>query len=188
MPDNCEITHLLNEATQGNSEAESLLMELMYEELHRLAVSRMRHERPDHTLQPTALVNEAFLCLFARPYRTWTNRTHFFAFAARVMRSILIDHARRRASLKQGGGIRKLAFDDLPSHEGPPDADLIALDTALKRLSRWDPRQVRIVELRFFAGLTEEEISEVMNIGTRTVKREWAFAKAWLQKELSNRT
>src|SRR5881296_867802 len=103
MTDNSEITHLLNEAAQGNSEAESLLMELMYAELHRLAVSHMRHERPDHTLQPTALVNEAFLCLFDRQYRTWTNRTHFFAFAARVMRSILIDHARRRSSLKKGG-------------------------------------------------------------------------------------
>src|SRR5206468_5014335 len=98
----------------------------------------------------------------------------------RVMRSILIDHARRRSSLKKGGGVSKVALDEFPGRDGPPDADLIALDTALKRLSTWDPRQVRIVELRFFAGLTEEEIGEVMNIATRTVKREWAIAKAWL--------
>jgi len=181
-----DITELLNKTVKGDRLAESALLELIYEELHRLAASQMRRERYDHTLQPTALLNEAYMRLFDQPNRTWANRSHFFAVSAKVMRNILIDHARHHQSQKQGGGIPRLALTDVQGSILAADADLIALDTALDKLSTWDPRQVRIVELRFFAGLTEEEIGKVLDIGTRTVKREWAVAKAWLQKELAS--
>ncbi len=186
MPESpSNITELLNETMKGDRLAESQLLELIYDELHRLASTQMRGERYDHTLQPTALLNEAYMRLFDQPCRTWVNRSHFFAVAVRVMRNILIDYARRHTSQKQGGGTPKLHLDEIPGASLPASAELIALDTALNKLSTWDPRQVRIVELRFFAGLTEEEIAELLDIGTRTVKREWAVAKAWLQKELA---
>jgi RNA polymerase sigma factor (TIGR02999 family) len=183
--DSRQITHLLNEAVKGNSQAEASLFELTYEELHRLARSYMRRERQDHTLQPTALIHEAYLRLFSQPDRTWENRTHFFAVAASVMRHILIDHARRHASEKHGGARINVPLESVAAPASPASAELIALDQALKKLAKWDPRQVRIVELRYFAGLTEEEIAEILNISRRTVTRDWNVAKAWLQKELS---
>jgi len=186
--DSDPITDLLNDAAKGNREAESLLVDRTYQELHRLATHHMRSERGDHTLQTTALVNEAYVRLFDRSHRTWTNRTHFLGYAARVMRHILIDYARSHRSLKQGGHGIRLPFDEKLASQLPPSADLLALDAALDKLAELDPRQVRIVELRFFAGLTEEEIAEALHIGTRTVTRDWAVAKAWLQKELSTKT
>ncbi len=183
-----EITTLLNEAARGNRAAEALLLESIYAELHRLASWQMGNERHDHTLQPTALLNEAYLRLFKERNRTWENRSHFLGVAAHVMRTFLIDYARRRASAKQGGGAVKLPLSDVDGSISPTSVELIALDTALNKLSSWDPRQVRIVELRFFAGLTEDQIASVLDLSPRTVKREWAFAKAWLQKELGDGT
>jgi RNA polymerase sigma factor (TIGR02999 family) len=181
-----QITNLLNETAKGNREAESSLLQLVYDELHRLASNQMRRERNDHTLQPTALLNEAYMRLFDQRNRTWANRSHFFAVAAKVMRNILIDHARRHTSAARGSGSTKVALEHVPASLLPSSADLIALDDALNKLAKWDERQVHIVELRFFAGLTEDEIGKVLGIATRTVKREWAVAKAWLQKELAS--
>jgi RNA polymerase sigma factor (TIGR02999 family) len=185
-PDSRQITKLLNETVKGDAQAQASLFELTYKELHRLARSYMRRERGDHTLQPTALINEAYLRLFSQSDRTWKNRAHFFAVAAGVMRHVLIDHARRHASEKHGGARANVALENLPLMSAPPRTELIALDNALKKLAEWDPRQVQIVELRFFAGLTEDQIAEILDISPRTVKRDWVVAKAWLQKELSS--
>ena len=180
-----KITHLLHEASTGNDSARAALLEVVYEELRRLAARRMKGERFDHTLQPTALVHEAYLCLFDGPQRSWTNRTHFFAFSARVMRNILVDHARRHNTQREGGTNTRLALDPLLSSYSPPVNDVVVLDQALERLAVMDPRQAQIVELRFFAGMTEEEIAEILGLSLRTVKREWIAAKAWLYQQLA---
>jgi RNA polymerase sigma-70 factor (ECF subfamily) len=185
--DSRQITELLNETVKGDARAQASLFELTYKELHRLARAYMRRERGDHTLQPTALINEAYLRMFSQPDRTWKNRSHFFAVAAGVMRHVLIDHARHHVSEKHGGARVNVPLEGLAIMEGPARTELIALDDALKKLADWDPRQVRIVELRFFAGLTEDEIAEILDISPRTVKRDWIVAKAWLQKELGGR-
>ena len=153
-------------------------------ELRKLAASYLRRERRDHTLQPTALVNEAFLKLVDQRAVRWQNRAHFFGIAAQAMRRILVDHARAHASSKRGGEMRKVPLDEAVQIGGGGDVDLLALDEALTRLAALDPQQSRIVELRFFGGLTMEETAEVMHISPATIGREWRIAKAWLSAEL----
>ena len=168
----------------GNSDAPARLMPLVYEELRRLARQYLQRERPDHTLQATGLVHEAYLRLVDQSTTTWQNRAHFFGVAAQVMRRVLVDYARAHRAEKRGGRWEKIAFDDalVPLAEG--SVDLIALDDALKDLLTFDPRQSQIVELRFFGGLTNEEIGEVLDVSPTTVKREWRMAKAWLRREI----
>lgn len=159
-------------------------MPLVYDELRRLASGYMRRERPDHTLQATALVHEAYLRLVDQTQIDWRGRAHFFSIAARLMRQILVDHARERNADKRGGGMTKLALDDAVSFAQENEIDLIALDDALKTLANFDQQQSQIVELRFFGGLTIEETSEVLHVSPSTVKREWGLAKAWLRREV----
>jgi len=147
----------------------------------------MASERQDHTLQPTAIATEAYLQLVDQRNRNWQNRAHFFAAAAQAMRHILVDYGRKKRSQKRGGTYQRVDLDQAAQIGIAPDDDVLELDEALKRLERIDPRQSRIVELRYFGGLTEEETAEVMNISPRTVKREWAVARAWLYAELTQK-
>jgi RNA polymerase sigma factor (TIGR02999 family) len=181
------ITRLLQEWQGGDAHALERLIPLVYQELHTLASRYLSRERRDHTLQTTALVNEAYLRLVGRDAH-WQNRAHFFGVAAQVMRRILVDHARRDGRVKRGGGAPHLALADLdvPSAATPVDAvDAYALDQALSRLEALDPDQGRIVELRYFGGMTIEETATVMGLSTATIKRDWAVARAWLYRELS---
>jgi RNA polymerase sigma-70 factor (ECF subfamily) len=179
-----EVTRLLHGLKQGDRAAESRLLEMVYGELHRIAQRYMRGERDDHTLQATALVNEAYLRLVDQKDKTWQNRAHFFAVAAQVMRRILVDYARQHCAQKRGGIQQKLELDaDLLISQQPSEM-LLLLDGALERLKVFDPRQSRVIELRFFGGLTNEETAEVMGIGARTVKRDWQVAKSWLYGEM----
>jgi len=165
------------------------LFRLMYDELRRLAHSFMAGERRDHTLQPTALVHEAFLRLVDQSRATWQGRTHFFAVGARVMRNILVDHARAQGSAKRGGSWQQVTLAErvLPGAEVGLDREqLLAVDQALDRLARLDQREARVVELRYFAGLTVAEIAAVLQVSKRTVEAEWTHARAWLRRELSN--
>ena len=176
---------MLHEWSDGDGDAPARLMPLVYTELRRLADSYLRRERPDHTLQPTALVHEAYLRLVDTTHVTWQNRAHFFAVAAQVMRHILVDHARRHRAQKRGAG-HKLALNDAMDFSAKQDVDLIKLDDALLDLAKLDPQQSRIVELRFFGGLTIEETAEAVGISPATVKREWSMAKTWLYKEVTS--
>jgi RNA polymerase sigma factor (TIGR02999 family) len=180
-----EITRWLAEIHKGDVEAQSRLASVVYDELHRLAARYMFRERPNHSLQATALVDEAFVRLVDQDDRSWQNRTHFFAVAAQVMRRILVDYARNRRAEKRGGGQPMVPFDDAIVFSNDNCEEWIAVDQALDRLAERDPRLAKIVELRFFVGLTEEEIGEVLGISPRTVKRDWKVAKAWLHGELS---
>jgi RNA polymerase sigma factor (TIGR02999 family) len=181
-----QITRLLQELSRGNAGAEEELIPLVYDDLRRIAARYMRREGHEHTLQATALVHEAYLRL-AKPNRSgWQNRAHFFAVAARVMRRILVDAARARLSEKRGGGATPIADLLVAEPSLPVDAEqMLALNAALDRLAQIDQRQCRMVELRFFAGMTVEETAEALNISSRTVKREWQMAKAWLYGELT---
>lgn len=180
-----KVTHLLAELRSGKREAESRLIEVVYPELRRIAMRYMRGERAGHSLQATALVNEAYLRLLGEGDRNFQNRSHFFAVAATQMRLILVDHARRKRTQKrQGARVRVELTDILAISEDKLD-DVLEIDAALNRLREWDPRQCKIVELRFFAGLTEDEVAEVLDLSPRTVKRDWKVAKAWLHGELS---
>jgi RNA polymerase sigma-70 factor (ECF subfamily) len=152
--------------------------------LRRIARSRLRHERPDHTLQSGALVNEAYLRLFGEKSPEWKNRAHFFGVAAQVMRHILVDHARQRGAAKRGGNVARITLDTHVALPQKRDLDLLALDDALKRLAELDEQQSRLIELRFFGGLSIVETAAVLNISAATVKREWATARAWLQREM----
>ena len=180
-----QITELLIETARGDPGAQGKLLDAVYQELHRLASSYMRQERrPDHTLQPTALVNEAYLRLIGERQLTWESRSHFYVTAAKTMRRILIDHARgHRASKRSGGLVRVELNENLVAVETQAD-ELLALDDALSRLADLSPRQARIVELRFFGGLTVEETAKVAGISEKTVKRDWALARAWFEHEL----
>ena len=178
------ITELLLQWRQGDANALDRLMPLVYEELRRVAERCMKREGPGHTLQTTALAHEAYLRLAQGASVDWENRAHFFGIAARLIRQILVDHARARAAGKRNGGLR-VAFDDALDLAAPGDIDLLGLDDALSGLSRMDEQQGRIVELRFFGGLSVEECAAVTGISPRTVKREWATARAWLYRELS---
>jgi RNA polymerase sigma factor (TIGR02999 family) len=179
-----DVTQLLADLQNGRSDAASQLIPLVYEELHQLARQQMRRERPDHTLQATALLHEAYLRLVNRPDRTWQNRTHFIVIAAQVMRRILIDHARARRTAKRDGVLRRVPLEEplIVTHD--PPAELIALNDALERLAQLDGRQSKIVELRYFGGLTVDETAEALGMSARTVKREWRIARAWLHREV----
>ena len=180
-----EVTQLLVDWSNGDQSALERLMPLIDEELRRLAHRYMSRERVGHTLQTTALVNEAFLRLVNRKNLQWQNRAHFFGIAANLMRTILVDHARAHASTKRGGGARKLELDEALVISQQKASEVLALDDALKQLALIDPQQSRIVELRFFGGLTVEEAAEVLHVSPATIKREWSTAKAWLYHELS---
>jgi RNA polymerase sigma factor (TIGR02999 family) len=156
------------------------LLPLVYAELRRLAASYLRRERPDHTLQPTALVHEAYLRLVDQTQARWQNRAHFLGVAAQMMRRILVDHARGHRAEKRGGDFQILSLDENIDVSGERAADLVALDEALKRLAELDPQKSRVVELRFFGGLSVEETAEVLGVSAPTVKRQWRMAKAWL--------
>jgi RNA polymerase sigma factor (TIGR02999 family) len=179
-----EVTRLLKEWSDGQEQALDRLVPEIHRELRKLAASYLRKERPEHTLQPTALVNEAFLKLIDQRAVKWQNRAHFFGIAAQAMRRILVDHARAHSASKRGDGVRTIPIDDVVIVGGTVDIDLLALDEALTRLAAIDPQQSRVVELRYFGGLTMEETAEVMHISPATVGREWRMAKAWLFAEL----
>jgi RNA polymerase sigma factor (TIGR02999 family) len=179
------LTQLLIDWSNGDQSAFDKLMPLIDEELRRLAHRYMSRERAGHTLQTTALVNEAFVRLVNRKNVNWQNRAHFFGLAAQLMRTILVDHARSHACAKRGGGAFKLELDDALVVSQKKAVEVIALNDALNELVRLDPQQSRIVELRFFGGLTVEETAEVLHLSLATIKREWSTAKAWLYHELS---
>jgi len=180
------VTQLLNDWSQGDQNALNQLMPLVYAELRRLAASYLSRERSDHTLQPTALVNEAYLRLIDQNGVAWENRAQFFGIAAQMMRRILVNHARDRHADKRGGPeLLRVSLDDAISFFEERDVNLVALDEALTRLEEMDQRQSQIVELRFFGGLTIEEVAAQLHTSPATVKREWATAKLWLQRELS---
>ena len=180
-----EVTQLLIEWSNGDKAALDKLIPLIHEELRRLAHHYMSRERPGHTLQTTALVDEAYVRLVNRKDVHWQNRAHFFAISAQLMRSILVDHARSHAYAKRGGGARKISLDETMIVSQQRAAEVVALDDVLKELADFDPQQSRIVELRFFGGLTIEETAEVLSLSPATIKREWSTAKAWLYHELS---
>ncbi len=179
-----EVTLLLQEWCRGNHGALDRLIPIVYDELHRLAHIYMVRERPGHTLQTSALVNEAYLRLIDANQVEWKDRAHFFAVSAGVMRRILVEFARSRASGKRGGGALRVDFDDALVPSQDRSADLIALDDALNGLAKKDPREAKIVELRFFGGLSERETAEVVGVTDRTVRQDWRHAKAWLMAEL----
>jgi RNA polymerase sigma-70 factor (ECF subfamily) len=185
QPDGHEVTNLLERLNDGNRAAADALVPLIYPVLHRLAANCLRRERSDHTLQATALVNEAYLRLVGQHDVHWKSRAHFYGIAARIMRRILLDFARKRHRLKRGGADQKVTLDDgLMVSEDRLD-EVLLVDEALRRLAGMDERQGRMVELRFFAGLSAEETAEVLGVSVITVKRDWITAKAWLYREIS---
>ena len=185
-PADGDVSALLRAWSDGDQSAILVLTPIVYDELHRLARHYMRRERPGHSLQATTLVNEAYMRLADYTRMQWQDRAHFFAVSAQVMRRILVEHARRH-NVKRGRGVQHVSLDDAVVVGGEEDeTDLLALDEALVALARIDPRKVQIVEMRFFGGLTVEEIGEVLDVSTGTVKRDWRAAKAWLHRELSN--
>ena len=184
-PDN-SITSLLAQLSEGNREVEARLIPQIYDELRRLAGRYMRFERENHTLQPTALVNEAYAQLIHEPHVHWKSRAHFFAMASQLMRHILVDHARARHAAKRGGMQHQVTLvEDILSAPGQAPIDVLALHEALEQLTKLEPRQGRIVELRFFGGLSFEEIALILRIGERTVKRDWSMARLWLFTRMS---
>ena len=178
------ITHLLKEWGEGDQQALDELTPLVYEELRQQAARYLRKERPNHSLQATALINEAFLRLIDVKDVQWQNRAHFFAIAANLMRRVLVDHARRRDAEKRGGSQVCLTLDERLAWANEPDVDLLAIDEALDRLALIDEQQARIVELRFFSGLTVEETATALGVSPKTVKRDWSVARAWLKREI----
>lgn len=183
-----EVTQLLLGWRGGDRNALDALVPLVYKELRRLAHFQLRDERQDHTLQSAALVNEAYVRLVGLKTPQWESRTHFFAIAAQLMRQILVDYARRHGSAKRGGSVCKLSLDDAMLVSRRKALDVVALDDALQELAKIDARQSRVVELRFFGGLTLEEISAALEIGPATVQRDWTSARAWLYREISRKS
>jgi RNA polymerase sigma factor (TIGR02999 family) len=181
------VTELLFNWRQGDQDAREQLIPLVYGELRRVARRYLRQERPDHTLQSGALVHEAYLRLSREKAPEWKNRAHFFGVAAQLMRHILVDHARSRNAQKRGAGLPRLALDDQIALPQTRNLDLLALDDALNRLAELDPQQCKLIELRFFGGLSIEETAVVLNISPATVKREWTTARAWLQREMKSK-
>jgi RNA polymerase sigma factor (TIGR02999 family) len=179
-----DITALLEAWREGDQTALEKLTPIVYKELHRLAGRYMRGERPGHSLQTTDLVNEAYMRLVDYKRMHWQNRAHFFAVSAQLIRRILVDHARRR-NLKRGAGFKHVSLDEVAVAGGGRSADLVALDDAMKALAQVDPRKERVVEMRFFGGLSVEETADVLKVSTVTVMRDWSTAKAWLYRELS---
>jgi len=179
-----QVTALLARYQEGDREAEAELIPLVYTELRRVASLCLHRERGDHTLQPTALVHEVFLRLTQNNQPPWQDRAHFFAVAARLMRQILVDYARRHSSRKRGGEFKKLPLDEVLAFTPAKSTELIMLDEALDRLSAFDQRQARIVEMKFFGGLSMEEIAGALDISSKTASRDWTMARAWLHREL----
>jgi RNA polymerase sigma-70 factor, ECF subfamily len=183
-----DVTRLLQAWQDGSRDALERLVPLVQSELHSLASRYLSRERASHTLQPTALVNEAYLRLARQRAVDWQNRAHFFAIAAQLMRRILVDHARQNGSLKRGGAVPRVSLDDAEAVAPSTDpVDAVMLDSALSRLEALDPQQGRIVELRYFGGLTVAETAAVMRLSPTTIKRDWAVARAWLYRELTGR-
>jgi RNA polymerase sigma-70 factor (ECF subfamily) len=182
-----DVTSLLKRLAEGNQEAAGELIPIVYRELHRLAVSHLRRERRDHTLQPTALVHEAYIRLVVQRKADWQGRAHFFAVASNLMRRILVDYARRQLRAKRGGRQTKLSLDEVVLLSPECPYKMLALDECLTRLEKLDARQSRIVELRYFGGLTVDEAAEVLGVSPTTVRREWTSAKAYLYGELKQR-
>lgn len=180
-----EVTQILHDWSGGDANAPDRLMPFVYDELRRLARSFLSRERDGHTLQPTALVHEAYVRLVDQTRVNWQNRTHFYGIAASMMRRVLIDHARAHAAEKRGGGAIRLSLDDVQVPLEERAASFIALDEALERLAQFDERKCKVVEMRFFGGLSDEEISQVLGVTTRTVLRDWKKARLWLYRELS---
>ena len=183
-----QVTQLLLAWRQGDDAALERLIPVVYQELRRLARRYMAGQRPFHTLQPTALVNEVYMRLVDCQVVNWQNRAHFFAVSGNLMRRVLVDHARSKQYQKRGGGAVKVSLDEGLVPVGQPGRDLIALDDALNALAQLDARKSKVVELRFFGGLTTQETAEVLNVSQDTVVRDWRFAKAWLQNEMTNRS
>lgn len=179
-----EVTRLLYELSAGRADAIDDLMPLVYDELRRIARRHMRREGEGHTLQPTALVNEAYLKLVRQTRAEWEGRTHFLCVASSAMRRILVDHARGRLRQKRGADLQRVDLDEVLERAAESDADVLELHGALDRLAKLDDRQARVVELRFFGGLTVEEVAEALGVSNRTVDNEWRHAKAWLDMEL----
>jgi RNA polymerase sigma-70 factor, ECF subfamily len=185
-PPQHEITQLLAQWREGNQSALDDLYPLVYDELHRLARRYMSRERKGHTLQTTALINEAYVRLVDQKNVPWANRSHFFAISAQIMRRILIDHARRNQYAKRGGGARQVSLDEAATVVMPDQSgELLRLDEALKSLAEMDPRRSQVVELRYFGGLNNEEIAGVLHISENTVTRDWNMARAWLYQQLT---
>jgi RNA polymerase sigma factor (TIGR02999 family) len=182
-----DVSALLRAWSEGDQSALERLTPIVYSELHRLARRYMKGERPGHSLQPTALVNEAYVRLVGYKRMQWQNRAHFFAVSAQAMRRILVEHARRH-NLKRGGGVPHISLEEAAVVSGDEDVNLVALDNAMTVLARIDPRKVQVVEMRFFGGLSVEETAEVLNVSPVTVKRDWRAAKAWLYRELTGGT
>jgi RNA polymerase sigma-70 factor (ECF subfamily) len=183
-----QISDLVDDASRGHADAMSTLLPIVYQELRRVAAGYLRRERPGQTLQATALVHEAYLRLLREQQVSWQNRAHFCAIAANSMRQILVERARARNAAKRGGGQHRITLDDaVAPAQDEAAVDIDALDQALTRLAALDPQQARLVELRYFGGLTIEETSEVLGVSPATVKRSWVVAKAWLRKELDAR-
>jgi RNA polymerase sigma-70 factor (ECF subfamily) len=180
-----DVTRLLHDWSNGDRAALDTLMPLVYAELHRLARGFLSRERPGHTLQPTALINEAYLRLVGEREMEWQSRGHFLAVAAQLMRFILVDHCRRKKFLKRGADAPHVPVDDTLDLSDERDAKLVALDDALTQLEQIDPRKSKITEMKCFGGLTAEEIGRSLNVSEKTVLREWRLTKAWLQKELA---
>jgi RNA polymerase sigma-70 factor, ECF subfamily len=187
MSESQEVTMLLSALTNGEEGAASKLIPVVYDELRRLAGSYMRRERVDHTLQATALVNEAYLKLIEQRAVNWQSRAHFFGVAAQLMRRILIDYARGHTRDKRGGEQKKVSLDEVLLFSEQQSDKLLAVDDSLNLLAKMDPRQARVVELRFFAGLSVEEAAEALGVSPKTVKRDWSVAKAWLYADLKER-
>jgi RNA polymerase sigma factor (TIGR02999 family) len=183
-PSTEEVTQLLVAWSNGNKAALDQLMPLVYRELHRLARRHLGRENAGHTLQTTALVNEAYLRMVGQKESQWQNRAHFFAIAAQMMRRILVDYARSRRYAKRGGGAPKVSFDEIMAVSEGRAEDVVALDEALTTLGKLDQRKSKMVELRFFGGLSIEETAEVLGVSPGTIRRDWTLAKAWLQREI----
>jgi len=179
-----EITRLLNHWGNGDAAAFDQLLPVVYRELRKIAKRHMRNENPDHTLQSTAVVHEAYLKLVGDANRDWSSRSHFFAVAAKAMRQVLVDHARSSLAQKRGGQVRVVALEEALAVSGGKERDLVALDEALTALAGLDPRKGEVVELRYFAGLSIEETAAALNVSPKTVTRDWDFAKAFLKREI----
>jgi RNA polymerase sigma-70 factor, ECF subfamily len=187
MSESQEVTRLLSALTRGEGSAATKLIPVVYGELRRLAASYMRRERIDHTLQATALVHEAYLKLIEQRSVNWQSRAHFFGVAAQLMRRILVDHARGHSRQKRGGQEKRVSLDEAFIFDAGRATELLAVDDSLDRLAKIDERQARVVELRFFGGLSVEEAAEVLAVSPKTVKRDWSVAKAWLYADLKER-
>lgn len=183
-PPSLELTRLLEAVSEGNRSAVDQLLPIVYHELRALAQRRLSAERSDHTLQATALVHEAYMKLIDQREVQWQNRAHFFGVAALAMRRILVNHAKAKGRVKRGGGGARVELTEAAAITAEPDLDIVALDEAMKRLAEVDERAARVVELRFFGGMSVEETAEVLQVAPATVKRDWTIARAWLLREI----